>query len=878
MPDTTPMMRQYARIKSDHRDALLFFRLGDFYEMFRDDAKEASHLLGLTLTSRQGVPMCGVPYHAARTYIARLLRAGRKVAICEQVKLPIGKGLADREVIEVVTPGTITEDEYLDASRNNYLVGTARIGETLSIAYLDLSTGELGISSSPAEQAVVSIRRIVARLQPRELIVQQSLLEDDRIARAIDESEALVNRYADWQFDLESAHRKIREILGVRNLKAFGVADDAASPLAAGALIDYVAETAGPVLSHVRTLSAESDDKYLGLDESTIRNLELVANLQDGSVRYTLLETIDFTRTAIGARMLRQWLLGPLRDVESILQRQTQVGMLHRNQESLGAIRGRLGSILDLERISARLAIGKAHAKDLVALSRSIAESLELREYIESSAVSDLEYCVSFGKDDVSSAETLVKLLNAALLDEPSVLLTEGRMIRRGYSEELDRLHALRDDSRSVLESYLAEEREESGISSLKVRFNRVLGHYLEVTRSNIDRVPEHFIRRQSLANAERYTTERLGQIESELNDAAERIVDLERQLFLELRSKVAENTDSLMSIASRVGTLDVLQALAHTATVRGYCKPEFVDGEVLSVVAGRHAVVEAHTPTGSFVPNGIDLDTAGSFFALITGPNMAGKSTYLRQTALIVLLAQMGSYVPADEASIGLVDRIFCRVGASDNLARGESTFLVEMNEAAFILRNCTTRSLVVMDEIGRGTSTNDGLAIAQAVIEYMVSTAKARTLFATHFHELTALDLPGMTNLSLQVSDTDGEVVFLNRVAPGPSSNAYGIHVARLAGVPDAVLQRAEQLLVEIIEAKERAAAVDGAPSTTADGSTPDGKPTTLKDARHPQGALFDPGEIILQELRSLDPDRIRPIDALERIARWIDELSSE
>ncbi len=862
MSDTTPMMQQYAGIKDRHRDAILFFRLGDFYEMFRSDAVEASQLLGLTLTSRQGVPMCGVPYHASRTYIARLIRAGRKVAVCEQVKQPDGKGLADREVVEIVTPGTVVEEDYLEAGANNYLMSVAAAAGRLSVAYIDLSTGEFGLGSAAMTEAAVYLRRELARLQPREALVQHSLLDYEGISRALEErSDLLVNRYPDWNFDVRGSHERVCRVLGVLNLKAFGIDDTSAVPLAAGLLLDYVGDTARSVLSHVRNLRVDESHHCVGLDESTIRNLELVANLQDGSRRYTLIDTISFTRTAMGGRLLRQWVLAPLRDIDEIRHRQTQVTLLYRHQRELGRLREELGRVLDLERLSGRVAMERAHAKDLVAVRTSVDHALLLYDSLSGGPAADLEYCRSFSPEARQACFELSRLLEKALVDEPSTLVTEGNMIRRGYDARLDELHDLRDNSRGVLEQYVGEEREASGIASLKVRFNRVIGHYLEVTKANAERVPSHFVRRQSLANAERFSTERLSMIEAELNDAADRIIETERELFFALRDEVARRTDDLLDLAAALARLDVLQALAQAATVHGYTAPRLTTDERLLVAAGRHPVVEAHLPSGSFVPNGITLDTADAFFALITGPNMAGKSTYLRQAALIVLLAQIGSYVPADEAEIGVVDRVFCRVGASDNLARGESTFLVEMNEAAFILRTATSRSLVIMDEIGRGTSTNDGLAIAQAVTEYLIHSVRPRTLFATHFHELTALEAEGLKNLSLTVSEEGEQVVFLKRVVEGPSNNSYGIHVARLAGVPATVIARATEILEFLLGREEPSRVAVQRPRVT--------------DAPG-QAGLFDPGELILQELASMDLDQLRPVDALARLARWQHELS--
>ena len=863
MSDDTPMMAQYARVKERHPDAIVFFRLGDFYEMFRGDAKEASAILGLTLTSRQSVPMCGVPHHAARTYIGRLIKAGRKVAICEQVRMPDGKGLAERQVVEVVTPGTVIDEDFLEAGTNNYLVSAAVSDSVLSVAYIDLSTGELGLSSASLEQAGAHLRRTLARLQPREMLVQLSLLDEESIARAVEErSGMLVNRLPDWQYNRRASHERLHGVLGVLNLKAFGIDAGSPLPLAAGVLLDYVQETAGSVVRHIRTLTVDRPTEHVGLDESTLRNLELVHNLHDGSHRYTLLETLGYTRTSMGTRMLRRWLLSPMRDRDAILGRQRQVAHLHRRQRELGSVRDALARVLDLERLAARVAMERAHAKDLVALGSSLSAVMALYAVLQEAGAAELRFCAGLNGNLLEVSRDLAARISGALVDEPSTSLTEGGMIREGYCDELDRLRSVRQNSRTLLEEYVAAEREETGISTLKVRFNRVIGHYLEVTKMQAARVPERFIRRQSVANAERFTTERLSDLESSINDAAERVVDLERDLFLELRAVTAGRMPVLLAVAELVSELDVLQCLAHAATVHGYTAPEIASDECLDIVAGRHPVVEAHLGSGDFVPNSISLDPAGTFFALITGPNMAGKSTFLRQTALIVLMAQIGSFVPADSARIGVVDRIFCRVGASDNLARGESTFLVEMNEAAFILRTATSASLVIMDEIGRGTGTNDGMAIAQAVTEYLLHSIRPRTLFATHFHELTALTAPGLCNLSLRVAEEGERIVFLKRVQPGPSNNSYGLHVARLAGLPTAVISRAREILEEILARTE--------PETSR-------LPAPRFDDDRRQAALFDPGELIVEELRSLDLDRLRPVDALARLSRWKDELGA-
>lgn len=862
MSEQTPMMRQYAALKESHRDAILFFRLGDFYEMFRDDAVVASRILGLTLTKRQSVPMCGVPYHAARSYIGRLIAAGRKVAICEQTRLPEGgKGIAERKVVEVVTPGTVTEDDYLSSDANNFLVSIAVTGDTLSMAHIDITTGEMGVSARPVSAAANILRSELSRLAPRELLVQESMLERPELARQLSErSDVLLNRYPDWQYDQRESFERLCRLLGVQNLKAFGLAETDPALFSSGILLDYVRETSQSTLGHVREISVRTAGDHVELDESTIRNLELVANLQDSGKKYTVLEVIDYTHTPMGGRLIRRWLLEPLRDRAAVIRRQEQVTALYRSQSLLSRVRGLLKEVLDLERLTGRLAMDRAHAKDLVAVAASLRQAVAIGELLAGEAPGVISFETSMG--DVSDvAAAVVELIDGALLDEPSTLLTEGNLITDGYDDELDRLRAIQTDARSVLESYVERERSETGVSSIRVRFNRVLGYFLEVSKSNAERLPERFLRRQSLSNAERFSTERLGEIEREINEAAELIVERERDLFLDVKDRVAAHVESLLLVSRALAGLDALAGLAQAATVRGYNRPEVRDDTALTIEAGRHPVVEAHLPPGEFVPNRLDLDHEGDFLALITGPNMAGKSTFLRQNALIVLLAQIGSYVPADSAVIGLVDRVFCRVGASDNLARGESTFLVEMTEAAYILRGATARSLVIMDEIGRGTSTNDGRAIAQAVLEYLTHRIRPRTLFATHFHALTGVEAPGLVNLSLSVTEKDGRIVFLNRVESGASNNSYGIHVARLAGVPPAVIERAQDILEEILARDEPDISV--------------ARPT-FNDAEK-QTALFDPGELILSELRALSVDEMRPLDALARIARWQTELES-
>ncbi|MFP3959551.1 MAG: DNA mismatch repair protein MutS [Spirochaetaceae bacterium] len=880
MSDTTPMMQQYARFKRAHRDAVLFFRLGDFYEMFREDATEVSRLLGLTLTQRNGVPMCGIPYHAAHGYIARLITAGKKVAICEQTSLPEGgKGLAEREVTEIITPGTVTEEDYLESGRNNYLAAVAAHRGHLCEAYVDLSTGEFETTFFPLERGREHLLQELARLQPAEILVQESLLEDHpEIAAALEERDGLlINRYPDWSFDLESSRERLLGLLGVSNLKGFGIDDESPELIPVGVLLEYIEDTARSLLPHIRGISPYRDTAHVVLDEATQRNLEIVTNMTEGSRRYTLLSVVDYTRTAMGARALRKRLLNPLKSLEGIRLRHDRVEALYRDQIGLSTLRDRLGRILDLERLTARVGVEKAHGKDLVAIRESVEAALALEEILPASVVEGES--IAGSAEDRRDLSDMVDVLRRGLLDSPSVLLSEGNIIREGFCEKLDELKSLQANSRGYLDGYLQEERSASGIGSLKIRYNKVLGYFFEVTKANVEKVPAHFIRRQSLVNAERYSTERLSELESELNTASERIVELERELFLELREEVSRRIPRLLAVCDAVAAVDCDHSFAWAATRNGYVRPAVGEDDVLDIRGGRHPVVEAHLPPGTFVPNTLAVDAEGRSFALITGPNMAGKSTFLRQTALIVLLAQAGGFVPADEARVGLVDRIFCRVGASDNLARGESTFLVEMNETANILRNASRKSLIIMDEVGRGTGTNDGLAIATAVTEYILEVLRARTLFATHYHELTDIRHDRLMNLSLRIAEDQGRIVFLKKVTEGPSNNSYGIHVARLAGLPEEVLTRAEEVLEGILESDgTRTAGADERqrrqPAKQSRATQPR---AATSQGRSRQSTLFDPAELVEREVRSVNVERTTPLEALELIARWQKELAA-
>ncbi|MGB4573319.1 MAG: DNA mismatch repair protein MutS [Rectinemataceae bacterium] len=887
MPERPAMMDQYRSIKARHRDAVLFFRLGDFYEMFFEDAKEASALLDLTLTKRQGVPMCGIPYHAAKPYIGRLLKAGRKVAICEQKSAPGGKGLVDRDVVEIVTPGTTVEEDFLEHGANNYLVSFCALQRHLCVAYLDASTGEFRAYSRPDEgdaETLELVRSELYRLAPRELVIQQSFFERPGVAAAVGEMEALfVERQPDWSFDAAAAADELKRRFGVASLKGFGFEDTAPELAPAAVLLRYLDDTAKTASPHLTRLQPFDRDEFLVVDESSRRNLELVRNLSDSGRRDTLLSVLDHTRTAGGSRLLRQWILQPLRDPGAIAARLDAVSFLHRDQLLLGELTALLSGVLDAERLASRVAMDKAHAKDLLALRDSIQASMEIAGLLERAGAPEA-YADRLGGNAVAACIEAASIIDRGIKEDPSILLTEGNMIRDGYDAGLDRLRGLKRDSGALLEAYLQEEREASGIQGLRVRYNRIIGYFLEVSKGKLESVPAHFIRRQSLVTGERYTTVRLGELESEINGATERIVETERRLFVELREKVKSAVPSILALARLTAARDCIHSFARAATANAYVRPELCVEPILDIRRGRHPVVETCLPQGAFVPNDLSLDARDRAFALVTGPNMAGKSTVLRQTALIALMAHAGSFVPAEEARIGLIDRIFCRVGAQDNLARGESTFLVEMHETAYILNTAGPRSLVIMDEVGRGTGTLDGLSIAWAVSERLLDGVGCRTLFATHYHELTAMRHPRLVNLSMAVLENENEIVFLKRLKEGPAAGSYGIHVARLAGIPESVLSRARELQRRLSKAERSlrdeagalssdaaeapadmpavapvsaaivAAAAPGAASTSAAASAPAGT-----------GELFGPEELVAARVRGLDTDRLTPLDAL-------------
>ena len=844
------MFDQYDRLKAHHRDAILLFRLGDFYEMFGSDAEIGARVLGLTLTHRQNRPMCGVPHHVARGYIRRLLSQGKKVALCEQVGEPDGRLLAPREVVEVLSPGTVFDSDFLDADRNNYIAafGLDKGGAFLAVAACDISVGELILDAHEIKSTGAlenTLKRELERLDPGEVLVQESLLDRSETLASFttERSDRVVNRIPDWGFDHTESYRRLIDHLMVQTLHGFGIGADDPALLPAAALFDYLSDNARHTLNHLTAVTRRRGDEVVVMDDSTVRNLELTRNIRDGGAAHTLVEIVDKAVTPSGSRRIRNWILEPLRKREEIENRLNRVDDLYHRQPDLQALREYFRDAADLERLAGRLGVEKAHPKDLLAIAATVEIVRNVSALVPRWFAGDA-FC-----DDDEEAERLESIRQRIVrrIDPDAPINTaDGGVIRDGYDDELDRLRSLRRNGCALLDEYLQEQREATGVSSLKIKYNRMLGRFFEAPRGQSDRIPTDFIRRQSLANAERYTTPRLSDIESELNNAETAAIEREQELFFALRNGLIGEIRLLQKVAARIGIVDALGAFAVAATEYGFRKPVIVMEPTMDIVQGRHPVVEAHLPPGDFVAN--DVRLGGNFprFSLVTGPNMAGKSTVLRQTALITLMAHIGSYVPAEEATIGVCDRIFCRVGASDNIARGESTFLVEMNETSNILRNATSRSLVIMDEVGRGTSTHDGLSIAWAVCEHLIDTNKARTLFATHYHELATIRHEAFQSLGMAVEHSGDTIYFLKRLVPGGADHSYGIDVARLAGLPDTVILRARDLSAHF----ERYAPGGEGERNGNDRWNDHVAVTPQRRVEAATGELFSPDDLILQQ----------------------------
>lgn len=859
----TPMMIQYRGIKEKYKNEVVFFRLGDFYEMFDNDAEEISKLLNLTLTHRASQKMCGIPYHAAKIYIARLLRLGKKIVICEQVgEIPkAGKGIAERKVVEIITPGTACEEEYLEGSKENYLAALSVTKGRVGFAFIDVSTATFKATSWPASKLSHFFAKELHRAGPRELLLPVSLKNNQDVQDAVNSVGNLsVSYYPDWDFSIDFSYKKLTTQFKTASLKAFGLENDSAEIAPAGFLLDYLEKTTNAKLSHISSIQIYADNEFLVMDDSSIRNLEITQNMRDGTSSYTLLDCVNFTRTAMGGRLLRNWLLFPLVSTKMIDERQVRIQKIIENRTLLEKLKIDLSSILDIERLASRIAMDKAHPKELQALRASLEMWTKVKSYL-------LDFDYSFVSSE--DAQTICSLISDSILENPSTNLTDGGIIKEGWSEELDHWRNIHNNFNTILSEYENEEREKTGISTLKIKYNNNAGYFIEVSKGKLSSVPSHFIMRRALVNGDRYTTERLQKLEQDLNEASTKILELERDLYLEIRESLQKYVPYLHQISQEVANTDVIYSYAQAAIQNKWVCPKMTDDCIFEIKNGRHPVVEKHLPSGEFVPNDSFLsadDDEIPSFALITGPNMAGKSTYLRQNALISLLAQTGSFVPADSAKLGIVDRIFCRVGASDNLAKGESTFLVEMTETANILHAATNRSLVIMDEVGRGTSTEDGLAIAKAVSEYLLDTVKCKTFFATHYHELSRLEHPSLKFLCMDVLEQDGRVVFLRKIKEGVTENSYGIHVAKLAGIPQVVIDRANKILSDIQSSYDNVNVFE------------EKIPVQKETVEYQSPGLFSDEEIIISEILSADLNNMTPMNALQTISRWKKTLSGQ
>lgn len=796
-PRDTPMMRQYQQAKAQHPGMLLLFRMGDFYETFDDDAELAARVLGLTLTSRdKQVPMAGFPHHQLESYLRKLLHAGHRVAVCDQVEDPaLAKGLVKREVTRVVTAGTVTEDELLDPRKANHIAAVVcGYKGAVGLAWADLSAGTFYAADLTHDRLPDEL----ARVAPAECLVAERDLPtlDDAFHAAPPKT---LSPRPDWTFDPGTAREALCRRFGVVTLAGFGFESDHQPGLvAAGALVQYLQETFKSDLRHLRAIRPYRPGDHLLLDEVTRRSLELTRTLRDGSRDGSLLSALDRTVTTMGARLLSEWLVAPLADRPAIDARLDAVAELHADHQLRQELRTILDAATDLQRLTARASTGRATPRDLVA----VAKTLQLLPRLKAKLTGRKAALLTRLEGQLELCPDLREVLDAALVDDPPPTAKEGGVIRDGFKPQLDELRTIARDGKTWMAQYQAKEITRTGIASLKVGYNQVFGYYIEITHSNSGKVPTDYVRKQTLKNAERYITPDLKEYEEKVLGAQEKIDALEYQLFVELRERVAAETARLLGTADVMATLDVLCSFAELAAARQYVRPGLTDDSVLHVQAGRHPVLDQTLPPGTFVPNDIDLGPEGGIFWLITGPNMAGKSTYIRQVALITLLAHVGSFVPAKSATVGVTDRIFTRVGASDELSRGQSTFMVEMTEAANILNNATTRSLVILDEIGRGTSTYDGVSLAWSITEHLHDSVGCRSLFATHYHELAQLadTLPGLRNYNVLVKEQADGIVFLHRIAPGGADKSYGIHVAQLAGVPAAVLERATAVLAEL------------------------------------------------------------------------------
>ncbi|MFR8236791.1 DNA mismatch repair protein mutS [uncultured Clostridium sp.] len=879
MAELTPMMQQYMETKKEYSDCILFYRLGDFYEMFFDDALTASRELEITLTGKncgleERAPMCGVPYHAVDIYLNKLVSKGYKVAICEQMEDPAtAKGLVKREVVRIVTPGTNLSMQTLDETKNNYIMCVVYIADRYGLSVADITTGDYFVTELDSSGKLLDE---ICKFMPSELICNEAFfisgLDIDDLRERL---KITIYSLESWYFDDAICVRRLKEHFHVSSMEGLGIADYSCGIIGAGALLIYLEETQKNSLSHLTRLTPYATGKYMLLDSSTRRNLELTETLREKNKRGSLLWVLDKTKTAMGARTLRKYIEQPLIHKESIERRLDAVEELKSNAISREEIREYLSPVYDLERLVTKITYKSANPRDMIAFQSSLAMLPHIRYILEDMQSPLLKKLW----EDLDTLEDLCTLISSAICEEPPLAMKEGDIIRDGYNEEVDRLRSAKTEGKNWLADLEAEEREKTGIKNLRVKYNKVFGYYLEVTNSYKNLVPDYYTRKQTLANAERYITPRLKELEDTILGAEDKLYALEYELYCEVRDIVGREVVRIQNTAKAIADIDVLASLALVAERNNYIRPKINENGKIEIKDGRHPVVEKMIPNDMFIANDTFLDDKKKRIAIITGPNMAGKSTYMRQTALIVLMAQIGSFVPASEANIGIVDRIFTRVGASDDLASGQSTFMVEMTEVANILRNATKNSLLILDEIGRGTSTFDGLSIAWAVVEHISNTKLlgAKTLFATHYHELTELEgkIDNVNNYCIAVKEKGDDIVFLRKIVKGGADKSYGIQVAKLAGVPESVISRAKEIAEELLNADITGRIKDIA----AGGHEAAVKTKKYDDVDLAQMSLFDTvkDDDVLEELKNLDISHLTPIDALNTLYQLQNKLKN-
>ncbi len=857
-------MKQYHDVKRNYPDAILFFRLGDFYEMFGQDAVTASKILQITLTSRDRgkdfpVPMCGIPHFTAESYISKLIKTGHKVAVCEQVEDPKdAKGIVRREVVKVFTPGTFLPE---NPKENNYILGFSQKENIFGLAVADITTGEFLIY-----QFHGSLEDEITRFEPKEILYPISFKNNPSIINSL--NGFYLTSYDDWYFDYLEAYRKLLKYFKVTSLEGYGCEGMVVAISSAGALLNYLEETQKHTTTF-KKISVLRRKSHMLLDATTQRNLEITKNMRDGENEGSLLSVIDETVSPMGGRLLRSWLLNPLLDCERIKQRQDAVSSLMDDTGKLSKIQNLLNEISDIERLTSRIGSETANARDLAALKNSLEILPELKNLFQGYDNERLQY-LSAQIDVLTDVKSII---GQAVAEDPPFSLKDGGLIKKGYNAEIDELRNISGSGKDFIVSLQARERQRTGISSLKVGYNRVFGYYIEVTNPNLSQVPDDYIRKQTLVNGERFITPELKEYEAKVLGAEDRLKNLEYDIFVEIRDKISKETERLQRTSSAIAEIDALLSLAFIAYKYKYERPVVDDGDVIQILEGRHPVIERLSSGEKFIPNNTLIDTTSNNIMIITGPNMAGKSTYMRQVALIVLMAQIGSFVPAKEARIGVVDRIFTRIGATDVITKGQSTFMVEMIETANILNNATNRSLILLDEIGRGTSTFDGISIAWAVVEYIAKNLKTRTLFATHYHELTelALCLEGIKNLNVAVKEWGDEIIFLRRIEEGPADKSYGIQVARLAGLPDETIKRAKEVLSNLEKAELNEIGVPKLAYTSESGPH--------ENIRRSQLDLFTTqADPVIKEILGLDILSMTPIEALNKLYEMRRRLSEE